>query len=173
MNDRDQLSREINKLQKAVNKLCEQLADARKKLSEARAMKVISQRRTKCRKCGCNVLDPFDGRRVIHDVARCCGVKAPNSRDERTPKAALAARWAKTKRKRRTNTNRYTCQTCRQDLREEPHDGLNGKNCAQCGQGLSCSKAARLAELRNSATRHTGRAACNRDAKSGFAATDV
>ena len=36
------------------------------------------------------------------------------------------------------------CPTCNQDLLEEPHPGLKGKNCPQCGQGVSWRKAAKL-----------------------------
>ena len=35
------------------------------------------------------------------------------------------------------------CPTCRQDMNEEPQEGVNGKDCPQCGQGLSWRKAAR------------------------------
>ncbi len=37
----------------------------------------------------------------------------------------------------------HTCPTCKQDMREEPHDGLNEKECAQCGQGMSWRRAKR------------------------------
>ena len=36
------------------------------------------------------------------------------------------------------------CHTCKQDMRAKPHEGLNGKNCPQCGQGLKWRKAAEL-----------------------------
>ncbi len=32
------------------------------------------------------------------------------------------------------------CPTCRQDMRDEPHPGLKGKDCPQCGQGISWRK---------------------------------
>jgi len=32
------------------------------------------------------------------------------------------------------------CPTCKQDLREPPHDGLNNQDCPQCGQGRSQRK---------------------------------
>jgi len=28
------------------------------------------------------------------------------------------------------------CPTCNQDLRAQPHEGVNGEDCPQCGQGL-------------------------------------
>ena len=34
-------------------------------------------------------------------------------------------------------SNKLICPTCKQNLFEQPHDGLNGKDCPQCGQGLS------------------------------------
>lgn len=30
----------------------------------------------------------------------------------------------------------YLCPTCKQDMRDKPHVGLDGKDCPQCGQGL-------------------------------------
>ena len=33
------------------------------------------------------------------------------------------------------------CPTCKQDMNELPHEGLGGKDCPQCGQGLSWRKA--------------------------------
>jgi len=44
---------------------------------------------------------------------------------------------------RRKRKNWHSCPTCRQDMREEPHDGLNGKDCPQCGQGMSWRRAKR------------------------------
>jgi len=32
--------------------------------------------------------------------------------------------------------NYYLCPQCKQDLRTLPHDGLDGKDCSQCGQGI-------------------------------------
>jgi len=32
--------------------------------------------------------------------------------------------------------NHNLCPMCRQDLRAEPHDGLRGVDCPQCGQGM-------------------------------------
>lgn len=29
------------------------------------------------------------------------------------------------------------CLICHQDLREPPHEGLHGKDCPMCGQGIS------------------------------------
>ena len=34
------------------------------------------------------------------------------------------------------------CPTCRQNLNEPPQSGLNGKDCPQCGQGISWRRAA-------------------------------
>jgi len=33
------------------------------------------------------------------------------------------------------------CPTCKQDMGEPPHKGIGGKDCPQCGQGVSWRKA--------------------------------
>jgi hypothetical protein len=38
-------------------------------------------------------------------------------------------------------TKKIICSECKQDMNEEPHPGLNGKNCDLCGQGLHWRKA--------------------------------
>ena len=38
---------------------------------------------------------------------------------------------------------KYICPTCKQDMGEKPHDGLSGKYCPQCGQGISWRRARR------------------------------
>lgn len=43
----------------------------------------------------------------------------------------------------RSVTRDYICPTCKQDMMEEPHVGINGKDCPQCGQGLSWRRAKR------------------------------
>lgn len=40
--------------------------------------------------------------------------------------------------------NHFECPTCHQDLRAGPHDGLHGKDCPQCGQGLQWRLAAKM-----------------------------
>lgn len=40
------------------------------------------------------------------------------------------------------------CPTCRQDMEHPPEPGLRGKDCRQCGQGLSWRKARRLKKRR-------------------------
>ena len=42
-----------------------------------------------------------------------------------------------------TRRRNHTCPTCKQDMREDPHDGLDGKECPQCGQGMSWRRAKR------------------------------
>ena len=42
---------------------------------------------------------------------------------------------------KKPQVNSHRCPTCRQDLREPPHRGVNGENCRQCGQGVSWRKA--------------------------------
>ena len=42
------------------------------------------------------------------------------------------------------NRKLYLCPNCHQDVREGPHDGLGGKDCPRCGQGISWRKAARI-----------------------------
>lgn len=39
---------------------------------------------------------------------------------------------------------KYTCPTCKQDMRTQPHEGLSGKNCPQCGQGIKWRIAERI-----------------------------
>jgi DNA-directed RNA polymerase subunit RPC12/RpoP len=41
---------------------------------------------------------------------------------------------------KRKEEESYRCPTCRQDMRERPHKGLNGESCVQCGQSLSWRK---------------------------------
>ena len=36
------------------------------------------------------------------------------------------------------------CPTCKQDMNDLPHEGLNDENCEQCGQGWSWKEAAKL-----------------------------
>lgn len=31
---------------------------------------------------------------------------------------------------------KYLCPVCKQNLKDSPHDGLDGKDCPRCGQGL-------------------------------------
>jgi Zn-finger nucleic acid-binding protein len=33
------------------------------------------------------------------------------------------------------------CPTCKQDMKSAPHEGLRGKDCPQCGQGISWRRA--------------------------------
>jgi len=47
----------------------------------------------------------------------------------------------KSRRKRRKG---MVCPTCRQDMTEPPHRGLNNKDCPQCGQGLKWRKVRKI-----------------------------
>ena len=40
--------------------------------------------------------------------------------------------------------NYYECPKCHQDMRANPHDGLKGKDCSLCGQGINWREAKRL-----------------------------
>lgn len=40
------------------------------------------------------------------------------------------------------------CPTCKQNMRNPPREGNSGKDCPQCGQGLSKSNAKRIAALK-------------------------
>jgi len=46
------------------------------------------------------------------------------------------------------------CLTCHQNLLDDvPHEGLNGEDCPQCGQGLRWRYAARMAAQKKRKTR--------------------
>jgi len=45
---------------------------------------------------------------------------------------------------------RVICPTCKQDMTCGPRNGSSGKDCPQCGQGLSKSNAKRIAALAKS-----------------------
>lgn len=62
---------------------------------------------------------------------------------------------------------RVICPTCHQAMNDEPRLGLRGKNCVQCGQGISWRQALQEKRKRRrqllteevigrAATRHTG-----------------
>ncbi len=36
------------------------------------------------------------------------------------------------------------CPTCKQDMAAPPRDGTSGRDCLQCGQGLSTMRAKRI-----------------------------
>ena len=46
--------------------------------------------------------------------------------------------------------NPNICPTCRQDMRAFPHEGMNDKDCPQCGQGINWKAALKQAKLRKS-----------------------
>lgn len=39
--------------------------------------------------------------------------------------------------KAKKKLGRYKCQTCKQDMRAQPHEGMAGNDCPQCGQGIN------------------------------------
>jgi len=44
------------------------------------------------------------------------------------------------------STNEHNqCPACHQDMRTNPHDGLNGDDCEWCGQGIKWREAAQKA----------------------------
>jgi hypothetical protein len=47
------------------------------------------------------------------------------------------------------------CPTCKQDMSEPPHRGVNNKDCPQCGQGLSWRKAKSARTVRRKTARTT------------------
>ena len=42
---------------------------------------VLEMYRVTCPKCGCQVMDPFTGQEVIHDVDKCRGIVYPKEDD--------------------------------------------------------------------------------------------
>ena len=49
--------------------------------------------------------------------------------------------WNRRARRRKAKKrNEWNCPTCHQDLSDAPRGGNSGKDCPQCGQGLSRSR---------------------------------
>jgi len=40
--------------------------------------------------------------------------------------------------------NPYLCPTCRQNMADPLHKGLNGKDCPQCGQDINWRKVSKI-----------------------------
>jgi len=100
------------------------------------------------RDCACETRTCFGG--IAH------GLTPPNKSLKLTPPSAqnVTMLWAiiangATGRRRRAqlsshplygcpggNMSKIVCPTCNQDMRATPHEGLRGRDCPQCGQGI-------------------------------------